>query len=112
MPFIESKPLVDLVADVIKDYGLRLLPDSASHWCDIVGYYYCVDLLALYVFKQKEDFEGILSILGNEVEKEIACRKLKIERGGKDNGVMLRIFRFYEKDMSAFAGLIVKLNSP
>jgi hypothetical protein len=109
LPFIEQKELVSLVADVIKDYELRLLPNSYNYLFDVVGYYYCIDLLALYVLNRKDGFGQILSLLEHEAEKEIACRRLKLEYGGKDAGLMLRVLKFYEDDTDAFNALIARL---
>ena len=113
LPFIESKELVNLVADIIKSHELKFFgnndPASIISDYDVKGYYYCIDLLVLYVVNQKDNYENIISILANEIEKENEFERIKNGRGGESYNVMLRIFEFYKKDTNALDELILKI---
>jgi hypothetical protein len=106
LPFIESKPLVNLVAAVVKNYEPAVRNDK-SLWYDVVGYAYCIDLLALYVVKEREDYRKIQTVLEHEAEKFH-----RLEPGGErrsEQSLILRVLRFYEKDTDLLGGLIAKL---
>jgi hypothetical protein len=122
LPFIESEELVNKVAAIIKEHNLGFYDEAngfnhpsdtlygkSISYFDIIGYYYCIDLLVLYVINKKENYEKIMSVLENEIEKENKHGKIKEERGGKNYNVMLRIYNFYKKDTDMLDALMMKL---
>jgi hypothetical protein len=109
LPFIESKPLVDLVAAIVKNYELTVTKNKILRY-DIVGYIYCVDLLALYVVNEREDYQEILAVLEHEAGKEQELHRLLAEVAGQQKQSLIsRVLRFYEKDTDLLDGLIAKL---
>ncbi|MDR1976091.1 MAG: hypothetical protein LBQ18_03800 [Campylobacteraceae bacterium] len=119
LPFIESWELVSTVAAVVKEHKLGFNDetngfvhpntDRSIPYYDSVGYYYCIDLLVLYVINKKENYEKIISVLESEIAKENEHSKIKKERGGRCFDVMSRVFGFYKKDTDMLDNLTAKL---
>jgi hypothetical protein len=119
LPFIESWDLINIVASVVKEHKLGFNDetngfnhsniDRSIPYYDSIGYYYCIDLLVLYAINKKGNYEKIISVLENEIEKENEHSKTKKERGGQIFNVMSRIFDFYKKDTDTLDRLIAKL---
>ena len=104
LPFIECKPLVDVVSDTVKDYEFDVGIFGYHFYFDLIGYYYSLNLLVLYVANERKDWERTLEVLDHEADKEIkSCKK------GGTNSVMLRILKYFEKDTNVLNGLINKL---
>jgi TPR repeat protein len=91
LPFIECKPLVELTAETVKNYGESVSVDygdfEKSFFSDMIGYYYSFNLLVLYVVNEREGWEEIAVVL-NEIAQENA---------GDD--ITLRILKFFEKEL-------------
>jgi hypothetical protein len=111
MRFIESKELVNIIVDIIKDHKLDLFDktDHISNY-DTVGYYYCIDLLVLYVINKKDGYEKIIEILEHEIKTENEFYKKIIERGGEYRYEMLNIFEFYENESNIIDKLKLMLH--
>jgi hypothetical protein len=108
LSFIESKPLVDLIAAVVKNYEPYVRNDK-SLWYDVVGYTYCIDLLVLYVVNEREDYREIQTVLEHEAEKFH-----RLDSGAerqREQSLILRVLRFYEKDTDLLDGLIAKFTA-
>ncbi len=108
-PFIESNEVTGLIANVVRTYELKLMPNSQFSDYDIIGYYYCIALLSCCIVFEQGNFERIYSVLENEVVKENAQNSLVAERGGTNYNVMSRIFNFFKKDTNKFDKLITEL---
>jgi hypothetical protein len=110
MPFIESSNVISVISKITYDYELKFMvyENSISDF-DIIGYYYCIDLLILCIVYQKGNCDKILTVLEHEIDKENEHNKITKRNGGKVSNVMLRIFNFFKKDTDKLDYLIQKL---
>ncbi|MBE7121434.1 hypothetical protein [Bacillus cereus] len=108
-PFIESEGITKLVANSVQSYQLNLMPNSHFSMYDVIGYYYSIALLTCCVVFEKGDFKQIYSVLENEVRKENEKNVLVSERGGENYYVMVRILKFFKKDVKDIESLFSQL---
>jgi hypothetical protein len=108
-PFSESAEVSRLVGGVIKSYELKLMNNSCHSDFDIIGYYYCIALLACCVAFEKDNIKEIYSVLENEVIKNIKKNSLAVKRGGENRSVMARVLTYFKKDTNQLDKLVQQL---